>query len=80
MALLQVRCNRSAIVSKPTETAAAASGTRVAPDFDLFWLEYDNDSPEALRYIRDNANTQIASLETLIGASPVCPIPAGAGG
>lgn len=40
---------------------------RMLSDFDLFWLEYDNDSPEALRYIRDHASTQIASLETLIG-------------
>lgn len=40
---------------------------RMLADFDLFWLEYDNDSPEALRYLRDHANTQIASLETLIG-------------
>ena len=36
-------------------------------DIDLFWLEYDNDSPEALRLIRDRAHTQVASLETKIG-------------
>jgi galactonate dehydratase len=40
---------------------------RAVEDLDLFWLEYDNDSPEALRYIRDNSTTSIASLETLIG-------------
>ena len=40
---------------------------RAVEDLDLFWLEYDNDSPEALRYIRDHSTTSIASLETLIG-------------
>jgi L-alanine-DL-glutamate epimerase-like enolase superfamily enzyme len=48
-------------------TAGVLEILRMLADFDLFWLEYDNDSPEALRYIRDNANTQVASLETLIG-------------
>lgn len=48
-------------------TAGVLEILRMLEDFDLFWLEYDNDSPEALRYIRDNASTQIASLETLIG-------------
>ena len=40
---------------------------RAVEPLNLFWLEYDNDSPEALRYIRDHATTSIASLETLIG-------------
>ena len=41
-------------------------------DLGLFWLEYDNDSPQALRYIRDNSpRRQIASLETKIGLSQV---------
>jgi L-alanine-DL-glutamate epimerase-like enolase superfamily enzyme len=40
---------------------------RALSDLDLFWLEYDNDSPEALRLIRDRAPTQVASLETIIG-------------
>ena len=48
-------------------TAGVLEILRMLEDFDLFWLEYDNDSPEALRYIRDNAHTQVASLETLIG-------------
>jgi len=48
-------------------TAGVLEILRMLADFDLFWLEYDNDSPQALRMIRDQANTQIASLETLIG-------------
>ncbi|MEM7276355.1 MAG: mandelate racemase/muconate lactonizing enzyme family protein [Actinomycetota bacterium] len=48
-------------------TAGVLEILRMLEDFDLFWLEYDNDSPEALRLIRDRARTQIASLETLIG-------------
>ena len=48
-------------------TAGVLEILRVLDDFDLFWLEYDNDSAQALRYIRDHANTQVASLETLIG-------------
>jgi L-alanine-DL-glutamate epimerase-like enolase superfamily enzyme len=54
-------------------TAGVLEILRMLADFDLFWLEYDNDSPEALRLIRDNANTQIASLETLIGGSRFVP-------
>jgi len=42
-------------------------------DIDLFWLEYDNDSPEALRMIRDQADTQVASLETKIGLPSFVP-------
>ena len=42
-------------------------------DIDLFWLEYDNDSPEALRLIRDRAHTQVASLETKIGLPAFVP-------
>ena len=48
-------------------TSGVLEVLRMLDDFDLFWLEYDNDSPEALRYIRDHSHTQIASLETLIG-------------
>ncbi|MGI9613121.1 MAG: mandelate racemase/muconate lactonizing enzyme family protein [Acidimicrobiales bacterium] len=48
-------------------TAGVLEILRSLADFKLFWLEYDNDSPEALRYIRDHSHTQIASLETLIG-------------
>jgi L-alanine-DL-glutamate epimerase-like enolase superfamily enzyme len=48
-------------------TAGVLEVLRVLDDFDLFWLEYDNDNPQALRHIREQANTQIASLETLIG-------------
>lgn len=40
---------------------------RMLADIDLFWVEYDNESPAALRYIRDHADTQVASMETLIG-------------
>ena len=54
-------------------TAGVLEILRMLSDFDLFWLEYDNDSPEALRYIRDHANTQIASLETLIGGARFVP-------
>ncbi|MEL7158703.1 MAG: mandelate racemase/muconate lactonizing enzyme family protein [Actinomycetota bacterium] len=48
-------------------TAGVLEILRMLADFDLFWLEYDNDRPDALRYLRDHANTQIASLETVIG-------------
>ncbi len=48
-------------------TAGVLEVLRSLADFDLFWLEYDNDSPDALRYIRDHAHTQVASLETVIG-------------
>ncbi len=48
-------------------TAGVLEILRMLADFDLFWLEYDNDSPDALRYIRDHSHTQVASLETLIG-------------
>jgi L-alanine-DL-glutamate epimerase-like enolase superfamily enzyme len=48
-------------------TAGVLEILRTLADFKLFWLEYDNDSAEALRYIRDHSHTQIASLETLIG-------------
>jgi L-alanine-DL-glutamate epimerase-like enolase superfamily enzyme len=46
---------------------------RALADIDLFWLEYDNDSPDALRLIRDRAQTQIASLETVIGLPQFLP-------
>ena len=48
-------------------TAGVLEVLRALADFDLFWLEYDNDAADALRYIRDHSHTQIASLETLIG-------------
>lgn len=48
-------------------TAGVREILRMLGDFDVFWVEYDNDSPDALRSIRDVAPTQIASLETLIG-------------
>ena len=44
-----------------------------ANGIDLFWLEYDNDRPDALRLIRDRARTQIASLETKIGLPAFLP-------
>ncbi len=46
---------------------------RALDDLDLFWVEYDNDSPDALRLIRDRARTQIASLETKIGLPAFLP-------
>jgi L-alanine-DL-glutamate epimerase-like enolase superfamily enzyme len=46
---------------------------RQLADIDLFWLEYDNDSPAALRLIRDRAHTQVASLETKIGLPAFAP-------
>ncbi|MEM8925381.1 MAG: mandelate racemase/muconate lactonizing enzyme family protein [Actinomycetota bacterium] len=49
------------------KTAGVLEILRSLADFRLFWLEYDNDRPEALRHIRDHANTQIASLETVVG-------------
>ena len=54
-------------------TAGVLEILRALADFDLFWLEYDNDSPDALRLIRDQANTQIASLETKIGGAAFVP-------
>ena len=54
-------------------TAGVLEIMRMLEEFDLFWLEYDNDSPEALRYIRDHAPTQIASLETRIGLPSFLP-------
>ncbi len=54
-------------------TAGVLEILRVLDDFDLFWLEYDNDSPEALRMIRDNSHTQVASLETKIGLPSFVP-------
>lgn len=54
-------------------TAGVLEIMRMLADFDLFWLEYDNDSPEALRYIRDHSHTQIASLETRIGLPSFVP-------
>lgn len=44
---------------------------------ELFWLEYDNDSADALRLIRDRAGTQVASLETKIGLPAFLPFFAG---
>lgn len=46
---------------------------RAVKDLDLFWIEYDNDSPQALRYIRDHAPMSIASLETKIGLAQFVP-------
>ncbi|MFV0526689.1 MAG: mandelate racemase/muconate lactonizing enzyme family protein [Acidimicrobiales bacterium] len=46
---------------------------RALADLDLFWIEYDNDSPDALRLIRDRADTQIASLETVVGTAAFLP-------
>jgi len=46
---------------------------RALSDFKLFWLEYDNDNPEALRTIRDASHTSIASLETRIGLPAFLP-------
>jgi len=55
------------------KTAGVLEILRMLEDFDLFWLEYDNDSPDALRLIRDRAHTQVASLETKIGLSAFVP-------
>jgi L-alanine-DL-glutamate epimerase-like enolase superfamily enzyme len=55
------------------KTAGVLELLRHLSDLDLFWLEYDNDSPEALRHIRDRADTQIASLETKIGLPSFVP-------
>ena len=55
------------------KTAGVLELLRHMEDIDLFWLEYDNDSPEALRLIRDHAHTQIASLETKIGPPTFVP-------
>ncbi len=54
-------------------TAGVLEVLRALADIDLFWLEYDNDSPDALRVIRDRADTQIASLETKIGVPAFLP-------
>jgi L-alanine-DL-glutamate epimerase-like enolase superfamily enzyme len=55
------------------KTAGVLELIRHLDDIDLFWLEYDNDSPDALRLIRDRADTQIASLETKIGLPAFLP-------
>ena len=55
------------------KTAGVLELLRRLADIDLFWLEYDNDSPEALRLIRDRAHTQVASLETKIGLPAFVP-------
>ena len=56
-------------------TAGVLEVLRVLADFDLFWLEYDNDSPQALRYIRDHASaqTQIASWRPRSACPSSCP-------
>jgi L-alanine-DL-glutamate epimerase-like enolase superfamily enzyme len=54
-------------------TAGALEVLRVLRDLDLFWIEYDNDSPDALRHIRNQSHTQIASLETKIGLPAFLP-------
>lgn len=55
------------------KTAGVLELLRHLSDIDLFWLEYDNDSPDALRLIRDRAHTQVASLETKIGPASFVP-------
>ena len=55
------------------KTAGVLELLRRLDGIDLFWLEYDNDSPDALRLIRDRAATQIASLETKIGLPAFVP-------
>jgi galactonate dehydratase len=55
------------------KTAGVLELLRHLSDIDLFWLEYDNDSPDALRLIRDRADTQLASLETKIGPASFVP-------
>ena len=55
------------------KTAGVLELLRHIDDIGLFWLEYDNDSPEALRVIRDQAGTQLASLETKIGLPAFAP-------
>ncbi|MEM7339296.1 MAG: mandelate racemase/muconate lactonizing enzyme family protein [Actinomycetota bacterium] len=54
-------------------TAGVIEVLRALADFELFWVEYDNDSPDALRVIRDRAHTQVASLETKIGLPAFVP-------
>jgi len=54
-------------------TAGVLEVLRMLSDIDLFWVEYDNDSPDALRWIRDHSHTQIASLETKIGMPAFLP-------
>ena len=58
-------------------TAGVLEILRMLADFRLFWLEYDNAAPDALRWIRDHAHTQIASLETVIGLPGFLPYLAG---
>lgn len=55
------------------KTAGVLELLRHLADIDLFWLEYDNDSPDALRLIRDRAHTQVASLETKVGLPAFVP-------
>lgn len=42
-------------------------------DFDLFWVEYDTDTPEALADIRRHSPHPISSCETLIGLREFLP-------
>ncbi len=55
------------------KTTGVLEVLRALADIDLFWLEYDNDVPDALRVIRDRSHTQIASLETKIGLPAFLP-------
>ena len=54
-------------------TAGVLEVLRRLTDIDLFWVEYDNDVPDALRLIRDRSHTQVASLETKIGLPAFLP-------
>lgn len=46
---------------------------RSIADLDLFWVELDSYSPEALAYIRDHSPHPISSCETLLGAREFMP-------
>lgn len=54
-------------------TAGCLQVVRALRDFDLFWLEIDNDHPEALAQVRDAAHFPISGGETLMGAEQLVP-------
>ncbi|NBS72154.1 MAG: mandelate racemase/muconate lactonizing enzyme family protein [Betaproteobacteria bacterium] len=41
--------------------------------FNLTWLEFDNQSPDAVKLIRNNSSTPVASLETIYGSKNFLP-------
>lgn len=46
---------------------------RAIADFDLFWVEIDSFSPEALGYLRNHSPHPVASCETLLGLQEFLP-------